>query len=105
MARRNKADSARRPASMRAVYKTNCTNPGCGHSWNITVTRDDLSALASKLACPGCSRGGGQLRSEGRLKATSRTSYYRASLVFPTLDGITGKLKDALAAAGRANPR
>ena len=85
---------------MRVVYKTACANPGCGHSWNITVTREDLTALASKLACPGCSRGGGQLRSEGRLTANSRTAYYRATLVFPAAKRSIDDVEEALEAAG-----
>ncbi len=105
MARSKRADRARRPASLRVVYKTRCTNPGCGHAWNVTVTRDDLSALASKLVCPGCSRSGGQLRSEGRLTANSRTAYYRASLVFPTLDSLRGDLEDALEAVAAGSRR
>ena len=65
------------------VYRTVCSNQGCGYSWNITVTRTDLSALASKLGCPRCSRRGGQLRTDRRLSSNSRTTYYRATLVFP----------------------
>ncbi|MFP6626851.1 MAG: hypothetical protein VCA74_07355 [Deltaproteobacteria bacterium] len=75
-------------AKSRIVYRTRCGNNGCGYSWDIAVTHDDLGALAHKLGCPRCSRRGGHLRTERRLADSSRTVYFQATLIFPALDSL-----------------
>jgi hypothetical protein len=79
--------SADRPGFLRVVYRTRCGNLGCGHSWDITVTAKDLSPLSARLGCPRCSRRGGRLRAERRLRSNSRTTYYQATLMFPAVEG------------------
>jgi hypothetical protein len=51
----------------KVIYRTVCQNPGCGHAFDLSITRSNLGVLSSRMACPGCHRPGGVLKCEQRL--------------------------------------
>jgi hypothetical protein len=49
------------------VYRTMCQNPGCGHTFDLTITPKNASLLSGTMHCPRCRRHGGMLKPAGRL--------------------------------------
>lgn len=49
------------------VYRTICQNPGCGHTFDLTITPQNASLLSGTMACPRCRRHGGILKPSGRI--------------------------------------
>ena len=70
------------------VYRTVCQNPGCGHTFELTITPANASLLNGTLACPRCNRHGGMLKSQGRLgdKLFAAKLVYRLIGVAPRPD-------------------
>ena len=52
------------------IYRTVCENPGCGHAFDLSITRSNLGVLSSRMACPRCHRPGGALKRDQRIGAT-----------------------------------
>ena len=49
------------------VYRTTCQNPGCGHTFDLTITAQNAGLLSGTMACPRCRRHGGMLKPAGRI--------------------------------------
>lgn len=49
------------------VYRTICQNPGCGHTFDLTITPKNAGLLSGTMPCPRCRRHGGMLKPAGRL--------------------------------------
>jgi hypothetical protein len=76
------------------VYRVACQNPGCGHTFDLSITAKEARMLAGTIACLHCRRHGGILKPTGRLgdKVFSAKLAFKLTGVGPTLAAEEGDL-------------
>jgi hypothetical protein len=76
------------------VYRVACQNPGCGHTFDLSITAKEAGMLAGAITCPRCRRHGGILKPAGRLgdKLFSAKLAFKLTGVGPTLPAEEGDL-------------
>lgn len=78
---RSMPTSARSSNFAGIVYHTVCQNPGCSHTFDLTITAKDAGLLGGTMTCPRCKRHGGMLKSAGRIG----DKLFAAKLVFKSI--------------------